>query len=126
MVAGGLAYHVFDGIAEQGRGYGDVGYEAVVDRALGQQSVGKKAEQGTVGVAANDVDGINQTGGIDGLEQQDEQHKDAAHGNMCAFAEAFVVLAFHDIDAVDGGQRGQRGVGTGERCRDDAEDEEGC
>ena len=73
MVAGGLAYHVFDGIAEQGRGYGDVGYEAVVDGAFGQQSVGKKAEQGTVGVAANDVDGINQTGGIDGLEQQDEQ-----------------------------------------------------
>ena len=126
MVAGGLAYHVFDGIAEQGRGYGDVGYEAVVDGAFGQQSVGKKAEQGTVGVAANDVDGINQTGGIDSLEQQDEQHEDGTDGNMRALAETFVVLPFHDIDAVDGGQRGQRGVGTGERRRDDAEDKKGC
>ena len=104
MVAGGLAYHVFDGIAEQGRGYGDVGYEAVVDGAFGQQSVGKKAEQGTVGVAANDVDGINQAGGIDGLEEQDEHHEEGTDGNMRALAEAFVVLAFHDIDAVDGGQ----------------------
>lgn len=79
-----------------------------------EEGVGEEAEQGTVGVADKGVDGVDEALGAGSAEQQDEADEDGTHSQMGAFAQTLVVRTTEDVDAEDGGERGQGGVGAGE------------
>lgn len=89
-----------------------------------EEGVGEETEQGTVGIADEGVDGVDEALGAGSAEQQDEAYEDGTHGQMGTLAQALIVGALQDVDAEDGGERGQGGVGAGEGSGDDAEDEE--
>ncbi len=112
-----------EGEAEQRGGDADIRDEAVVGLPAGEESEGEEAEQGAVGVGGEDIDGIDERRGVDGPEQEDEQDEDEADDDVHVLAQPFVVGLAADIDAIAGGKRCQCGVGTGERGRDDADDE---
>ena len=133
------------GVAKNGRGNADVGRPTVGCRGArcevrgtrcevrgarvvrgtrNEEGVGKEAEQGAVSVTDEGVDGIDETLGTGCTAQEDEHDEDSTHRQMSALAQPFILGPFHDVDAENGGQRGQGGVGTGEGGGDDAEDEE--
>ena len=70
---------------------------------MGHQSEGKESQQRTVGIGAQDIDGIDDTRRVEGSEAYDEQHEDQCHGKMHLFAEIFILIAPEDIHAYTGG-----------------------
>ena len=81
---------------------------------MGHQSEGKESQQRTVGIGAQDIDGIDDTRRVEGSEAYDEEHEDQCHGEMHLFAEIFILIAPEDIHAYTGGKGGKSRVGTRE------------
>lgn len=89
-----------------------------------EEGVGEETEQGTVGIADEGVDGVDEALGAGCAEQQDEAYEDGTHRQMGTLTQPFVVGALHDVDTEYRGERGQGGVGAREGSGDNAENEE--
>ena len=65
MIVEEMDRHTVECIAEQGRDDTDIGHQAVLWLLRCEESEHKQSEQWTVGVACQDIDGINQRGGVE-------------------------------------------------------------
>ena len=99
---------------QQRRGDGNTWHEAVTDGTARQQPIGKQAQQRAVSIRDDDIDSINETGRIDRPEHEDEEDEEHTHHHVGTLPQPFVGSATTDVHTVDGGQRRQRRVGTGE------------
>ena len=113
-----------DSIAEQGRGHADDGHQAVAHAATREEAEGEESEQGTVGIADDGVDGVDERRAACGAEQEDEDDEEQAYREVGALAQRLVGGPLADVDAVARRQRRQGRVGRRERGGDDAEREE--
>ena len=123
-VAEEVTAEAVEGIAQKGGDDADVGHQTVGGTTTGEESEGKESEQGAVGVADKDVDGIDEGGGVGVTEEQDEEDEEEAHEEVSPFAKSFITGPTADVDTVAGGERGEGGVGTGEGGGKNAKDEE--
>ena len=78
----------------------------------GSQRVGKQSEERTVSVRAHDVDGINETRGIEYSEGKDTERKDNSHSDVHTMTKAFIISTLTNIHAIGGGEGGKRRIGT--------------
>lgn len=92
---------------KQGRGDGDIRHKAVVDLPTGEKSEGKEAEQRSVGVGTENVYGIDDAGGVDDLEGEDEECKDEGYADMGTLAQPLVVGALANVNTIAGGERSE-------------------
>ena len=143
----------FEEVADDGRGDGDVGHEAVVDAALGEEAEGVEAQQGAVGEAGDIEDDGDEGVAVERTEGNDDKQVEQGEGdvdNPTDFesgewrAESgewgaidgvipFSVLhsplstlslpEAEEVVAEGGGEGGEGAVGGGITRGDDAEDE---
>ena len=62
--------------AEQGRGYANIGNEAIRRTTLREQSEREKSQQWAIGVGCDQINRINNALVIDCLESQDDQYEE--------------------------------------------------
>ena len=110
-------------ITEQGRGEANIRHQCVFGLAMGEETKREEAKQRAVGIACQDIDGIDERSGIDLSEQKDEQHEETTHGDVCPLSKRLILRLSADIHAETGSQRGKGRVGTGERGCHNTEDE---
>ena len=73
-----------------------------------EKAEGEEAQQRTIGVTGQGIDGIDERRGVDLPEQQDEEHEEEAHGDMRLLSERLIVRLPADVHTKAGGQRCQR------------------
>ena len=89
----------------------------VIHPSLGEQAVGKKSQQGTISVGAEDIDGIDDTGGVEYPKQHDEEYEHQCHAKVDNLAKSYVITSSEYIDTQTRGNRRECRIGTGETCR---------
>ena len=114
MVAPKVLGDGVEGIADKGRGDADLGHQTIVGLLLGEESKDEKAQQGTIGITGQRIDGIDKRGGVECPEQEDKHHEDQAHHHMHLFSQRLIVWLTTDVHAEAGGERSQGRVGTRE------------
>ena len=69
-------------VADDGRGDGDVGHEAVVDAALGEEAEGVEAQQGAVGEAGDIEDDGDEGVAVEWPEGHDDEQVEQGEGDV--------------------------------------------
>ena len=72
MISCVLPYTPVQEVAENWGGDTDIWNQTVVDRTFGEQSEGEESQQGTIGIRAKCVDGINDIGTVKRIEALNE------------------------------------------------------
>ena len=116
--------HHIEHIADQGRKDADIRHQMVIGLSLRKESKDKQTEQRAIGVASQDINGINQRSGVQLTEHEDKQHEETTHDDMSLFPKRLVMRLLSDIHAETGCQGGESGVGTRERGCHDTDGEE--
>lgn len=81
-----------------------------------EQSKGEEAEQRTIGVGGDGIDGIDDAGPVHQAEGEDNEEHNHTHGNMYATTQTFISRAVEEINTGAGGQCGECAVCTREGC----------
>ena len=121
LIAHILRGKCIDGEADERTGDADPWRPAVVYLTLGEQTEGKQAQQRTVSIRAEDVDGIYHARRIDRLESDDEEHEDESHQQMHTLAKLHIILLAQNIHAQTRSDCRQSRIGTRKARRHDAD-----
>ena len=99
--------------AEQRRQQGCKGHQTVAHGAVHQDGKGKHSHDGTVGVAGQNVDGIDDARAVEGIEEADGEAHDDGHAHVHPPAQSGHLALTAPLDAknVDGEGGGEGGQG---------------
>lgn len=119
MIACPVGHLELEDVADDGREEGYDGHKAVADLALGEESEGVEAEEGTVGEACDVEEGVDERLVVEGAEGYDDKQVEQreAHMHEAADAEQLLLGARRLVEAeeveAEGGGEGREGaVGT--------------
>lgn len=93
MIVEEVNRHTVECVAEQGRDDTDIWHQMVFGLLRCEEPEHKQPEQGTIGVACQDIDGVNQRGGVELSEQKDEENEEQTHDDVRSFPE-FLITRF--------------------------------